>query len=224
MGKNHLPTQGRAPLLWSGRIPRATGQLSLGASTTAPLCLESALAVRGRCSERSLLTARRGAPAYHNQRKPAHRATRNTHSTLERGRGASVQQLVLIDTQGEALSPRMLHCGTTCVPHHRSPLSHHGRPCGQSLPCSSRPASSTTPRQPWSRNQLVSLQPLVPRQPWPVASLRKRHGLGACTSPRGMPPPQLPPVKTRTIPTEASADNRGTRNSNHHSDSSLPLP
>lgn len=47
MGKNHLATQGtQAPLLWSGRIPLAMGQLSPGASTTAPVHLEPVLAVR----------------------------------------------------------------------------------------------------------------------------------------------------------------------------------
>ena len=190
MGKNHLPMQGTwAPLLWSWRIPCATGQLSPGASTTAPVCLEPALAVRGRCSEK---------PAHRTQRSPRSPPQKHTPNAGARkgdfcaaagsnrhpGGGPEPQDATLQDDM------HATHC---------SPFSHHGRPCGQSLPCSSRAASSTTPQQPWSRKQLVTLQPLVPRQPCPVASLRKGHGLGACTSPRGMPPPQLPPVKTRTI-------------------------
>lgn len=163
---------------------------------------------------RSLLTIRRGAPAHHHQKYTPNAGARkggfcaaagfNRHP----GGGPEPQDATLQDDM------RATQC---------SPFSHHSRPCGQSLPCSSRPASSTTPRQPWSRNPLVTLQPLVPRQPWPVASLRKRHGIGACTSPMGMPPPQLPPVKTRTILQKPLQTTKACEILTT-TDSSLPLP
>lgn len=96
MGKNHLATQAtRAPLLWSGRIPHAAGQLSLGASTIAPVHLEPVLAVRAGAAVKSLHTARKGNPRSPQLEKAcAHSNRKNTPNTLERGRRASVQQLV----------------------------------------------------------------------------------------------------------------------------------